>query len=33
MAPGTGIHLRVFRNQHPMRFTVWLGSTKCPQQP
>jgi serine protease Do len=33
MAPGTTIHLRVFRNQHPISLTVRLGSTKCPQQP
>jgi S1-C subfamily serine protease len=33
MAPGTRIHLRIFRNRQPMRFTVPLGSTKCPQQP
>jgi serine protease Do len=33
MAPGTQIHLRVFRNRQPMVFTVRLGSTKCPQQP
>ena len=33
MAPGTSIHLHAFRNQKPMRFTVRLGSTKCPQQP
>ena len=32
-APGTRIHLRVFRNRQPMRFTVPLGSTKCQQQP
>ena len=33
MAPGTRIYLRVFRNRQLMRFTVPLGSTKCPQQP
>jgi S1-C subfamily serine protease len=33
MAPGTRIHLRVFRNRQPMTFTVPLSSTKCPQQP
>ena len=33
MAPGTRIHLRVFRSRQPMMFTVRLGSTKCPQQP
>jgi S1-C subfamily serine protease len=33
MAPGTRIHLRVFRNRQPMMFTVSLGSTKCPQEP
>jgi S1-C subfamily serine protease len=33
MAPGTRIHLRVFRNQQPMMFTVSLASTRCPQQP
>jgi predicted metalloprotease with PDZ domain len=33
MAPGTRIDLRVFRNRQSMRFTVPLGSTKCPQQP
>jgi serine protease Do len=27
MPPGTRIHLRVFRNQHPMSFAVTLGST------
>jgi len=33
MAPGTRIHLRVFRNRQPMTFTIPLGSTKCPRQP
>jgi serine protease Do len=32
-APGTRIHLHVFRNRQPLTFTVPLGSTKCPQQP
>jgi serine protease Do len=32
MAPGTRIHLRVFRNREPIIFTVPLGSTKCRQQ-
>jgi serine protease Do len=31
MAPGTRIHLRVFRNRQPIMFTVPLGPTKCPQ--
>lgn len=31
MAPGTRIHLRVFRNRQAIMFTVPLGSTKCPQ--
>jgi serine protease Do len=33
MAPGTRIHLRVFRNRQSMRFTVPLGSTRCQKQP
>jgi len=33
MAPGTRVHLRVFRNRQPISFTVPLGSTKCPQVP
>jgi S1-C subfamily serine protease len=33
MAPGTTIHLRVFRNRQLLMFTVPLGSTKFPRQP
>jgi S1-C subfamily serine protease len=33
MAPGTRIHLRVFRNRQPIMFTVPLGSTECPPVP
>ena len=33
MAPGTRIHLRVFRNRQPITFTVPLSSTKCLQRP
>jgi S1-C subfamily serine protease len=33
MAPGTTVHIRVFRNRQPMGFAVPLGSTECSPQP